>query len=91
MLLRDSSLAQRLAAATAQADVFRAIVERQQTTKSLWAPPTPAFRRKDAEARDLESRLTVALAHAGDSLVRRVLLCAAWRLAGPAGPRPGLR
>ena len=42
-----------------QADVFRGLVERQQTIKTLWSLPTPAFRRKAAEVRELEGRVTL--------------------------------
>jgi hypothetical protein len=54
-------LSLRLRSASAQGDVYRAIVERQQTIKTLWAYPTPGFRRKAAEVKELEGRVTLAL------------------------------
>lgn len=52
----------RLKNVVAQRDVYRSVVERQQTIKYLWSVPTPGFRRKAAEVKELEGRLTLALA-----------------------------
>lgn len=54
-------LEQKLRRLSEQAEVFRGIVERQQTIKTLWALPTPAFRRKVAEVKELEGHLTLLL------------------------------
>lgn len=55
------ALEQKLQACRSQADVFQAIVERQQTIKTLWAVPTPAFKRKEGEVKELEGRMLVAI------------------------------
>lgn len=54
-----ASQEQKLRRVSEQAEVFRGIVERQQTIKTLWAMPTPAFRRKAAEVKELEGHLTL--------------------------------
>lgn len=51
---------ERVTLPSAQGDIFRAITERQQTIKTLWAVPTPAFRRKAAEVKELEGRVTLS-------------------------------
>jgi len=56
-----ASQEQKLRRLSEQADVFRGIVERQQTIKTLWALPTPAFRRKAAEVKELQGHLTLLL------------------------------
>lgn len=55
-------LQQKLRICKPQAENLQAIVERQQTIKTLWAAPTPAYRRKAGEVKDLEGRMLVALA-----------------------------
>lgn len=54
-------LEQKLRSSSALAEVLQGIVERQQTIKTLWALPTPAFKRKAAEVRELEGRVMLAL------------------------------
>jgi conjugal transfer/entry exclusion protein len=51
---------QLLRSSVAQAQILQGLVERQQTIKSLWAPPTPAFVRKTAEVKELEKRAIIA-------------------------------
>ena len=60
--LSTSGLEDRLRSVSAQGDVYRSVVERQQTIKYLWSVPTPGFRRKAAEVKELEGRLTLATA-----------------------------
>lgn len=50
-------LKRKLAVVVAQAQVVRGIVERQRTIEYLWSEPHPAYARKAAEVRELESRL----------------------------------
>ena len=57
-----TSLEQKLRTCRPQAENLLAIVGRQQTIKTLWAQPTPAYRRKSAEVKGLEGRMLVALA-----------------------------
>lgn len=56
-----TSLEQKLRSSSAQAEVFQAIVGRQQTIKALWALPTPGFKRKAAEVKELEGRVMLEL------------------------------
>ena len=56
-----STVEQKLQGSAAQCAVIQSIVERQQTIKELWALPTPAYKRKHAEMKDLEARVTLAL------------------------------
>ena len=58
--LSTAALEEKLRSTRAQGDVYRAVVDRQQTIKSLWALPTPAFKRKAAEVKELEGRITIA-------------------------------
>ena len=57
-----ASLQQRLRKLSSQAEIYRGVVEREQTIKKLWALPTPAYRRKDGELKQLEAQLMIALA-----------------------------
>lgn len=53
-------LEQKLKKCSAQAEIFRGIVEREQTIKTLWAYPTPAYRRKEGEVKQMEAQLMIA-------------------------------
>lgn len=62
---REESIApiqQKLRICRPQAANLQAIVERQQTIKTLWAAPAAAYKRKVAEVKDLEGRMLVTLA-----------------------------
>ncbi|KAK3282307.1 hypothetical protein CYMTET_9950 [Cymbomonas tetramitiformis] len=55
------ALEQHLRKISAQAEIFQGIVEREQTIKTLWSLPTPGFKRRAAEVKELESQMTLAL------------------------------
>eukprot|EP00605_Chrysophyceae_sp_TOSAG23-4_P001683 GSChrysophyteH1.ASY1.ANO1.1849.1 assembled CDS len=57
-----SQLEQKLRRWRSQAENLRAIVGRQQTIKSLWTPPAPIFKRKEAEVKELERQMLLSLA-----------------------------
>ncbi len=50
-----------LAASAKQAEVLRAVVERQKTIKAIWAEPTPLYARKAAEVRQIRSELEMEM------------------------------
>ena len=56
------ALEMELRAESAQAEVLRAIVGRQQTIKALWSPPSPGYQRQAARVRELEGRAMLLLA-----------------------------
>jgi hypothetical protein len=57
-----SQLEQKLRRWRSQAENLRAIVGRQQTIKSLWTPPAPIFKRREAEVKELERQMLLSLA-----------------------------
>ena len=46
-----------LATSAKQAEVLRSVVERQKTSKAIWAEPTVSYARKAAEVRQIRSEL----------------------------------
>ena len=59
---RVGALEVELRAESAQAEVLRAIVGRQQTIKALWLPPSPSYQRQAARVRELEGYAMLLLA-----------------------------
>ena len=56
-----ATLISRLRLLSNQYDNLYAVVERQKSIKSLWSLPTPAYKRKVSEVKDLEGKLLVAI------------------------------